>query len=97
MPAHHLSKIKYQTEFAIGSTIASVRAIVKETSATNIKTVIAIAHRLSTIRNSDMILVMDTGKIVERGSHVDLVGQNGVYAGLFEILEDDTASENILA
>ncbi|MEE2600304.1 MAG: ABC transporter ATP-binding protein [SAR324 cluster bacterium] len=61
------------------------------------KTVIAIAHRLSTIRNSDMILVMDTGKIVERGSHVDLVGQNGVYAGLFENLEDDTASENILA
>ena len=37
------------------------------------KTVIAIAHRLSTIRNSDMILVMDTGKIVERGSHADLV------------------------
>ncbi|HJL94301.1 MAG TPA: ATP-binding cassette domain-containing protein, partial [SAR324 cluster bacterium] len=61
------------------------------------KTVIAIAHRLSTIRNSDMILVMDTGKIVERGSHVDLVGQNGVYAGLFENLEDDTVSENILA
>ncbi|MDP6331581.1 MAG: ABC transporter ATP-binding protein [SAR324 cluster bacterium] len=61
------------------------------------KTVIAIAHRLSTIRNSDMILVMDTGKIVERGSHVDLVGQNGIYAGLFENLEDDTVSENILA
>ena len=40
---HHLSKIKYQIEFAIGSTIASVRAILKETSATSIKTVIAIA------------------------------------------------------
>ena len=40
---HHLSKIKYQIEFAIGSTIASVSAILKETSATNIKTVIAIA------------------------------------------------------
>ncbi len=40
---HHLSKIKYQIEFAIGSTMASVRAILKETSATNIKTVIAIA------------------------------------------------------
>ena len=40
---HHLSKIKYQIEFAIGSTIASVRATLKETSATNIKTVIAIA------------------------------------------------------
>ena len=40
---HHLSKIKYQIEFAIGSTIASVKAILKETSATIIKTVIAIA------------------------------------------------------
>ena len=40
---HHLSKIKYQIEFAIGSTIASVNATLKETSATNIKTVIAIA------------------------------------------------------
>ena len=41
--AHHLSKIKYQTELAIGSTIASFKAIEKDTSATNIKTVIAIA------------------------------------------------------
>ena len=40
---HHLSKTKYQIEFAIGSTIASVRAILKETSATIIKTVMAIA------------------------------------------------------
>mgnify|MGYP006239252547 CR=1 FL=1 len=39
---HHLSKMKYQIEFAIGSTMASVRATLKETSATNIKTVIAI-------------------------------------------------------
>ena len=41
--AHHLSKIKYQTELAIGSTIASVSAIANDTSATNIKTVMAIA------------------------------------------------------
>ena len=41
--AHHLSKMKYQIELAIGSTIASVKAIIKDTSATNIKTVIAIA------------------------------------------------------
>ena len=41
--AHHLSKIKYQIEFASGSTIASVNAIIKDTSATNINTVIAIA------------------------------------------------------
>ena len=41
--AHHLSKIKYQMELAIGSTIASVKATEKDTSATSIKTVIAIA------------------------------------------------------
>ena len=41
--AHHLSRIKYQTEFAIGSKIASVNTTANVTSATNIKTVIAIA------------------------------------------------------
>ena len=41
--AHHLSRIKYQIEFAIGSTMASVKAIANDTSATNTKTVIAIA------------------------------------------------------
>jgi len=50
------------------------------------KTVIAIAHRLSTIQNSDLILVMDAGKIVERGSHDGLLSQSGVYAGLVETL-----------
>ena len=59
------------------------------------KTVIAIAHRLSTIRNSDLILVMDTGKIVERGSHGELMGQNGIYAGLVETLEKETEPEKV--
>jgi len=54
------------------------------------KTVIAIAHRLSTIRNSDLILVVDAGKIVERGSHVELMQLSGVYASLLETLEKET-------
>ncbi len=44
------------------------------------KTVIAIAHRLSTIAQMDRILVMDQGKIVEQGSHPELLAQNGLYA-----------------
>ena len=53
------------------------------------KTVIAIAHRLSTIRNSDLILVMDSGRIVERGSHKNLIEHKGVYSGLIETLSGE--------
>jgi ATP-binding cassette subfamily B multidrug efflux pump len=48
------------------------------------KTVIAIAHRLSTIVNMDRILVMNNGRIVEDGSHTDLLENNGLYAKLWE-------------
>ncbi|TXG76003.1 ABC transporter ATP-binding protein [Patescibacteria group bacterium] len=47
------------------------------------KTVIAIAHRLSTLRNMDRILVMEAGRIVEQGSHAELLKHNGVYATLW--------------
>ena len=47
------------------------------------RTSIVIAHRLSTILAADLILVIDRGQVVERGSHTDLLAQNGLYAHLY--------------
>jgi ATP-binding cassette, subfamily B, multidrug efflux pump len=47
------------------------------------RTSVVIAHRLSTIRNADLILVIDAGRIVERGTHDALVDANGIYADLY--------------
>ena len=53
------------------------------------RTVFVIAHRLSTVRNSDAIMVLDHGRIIERGSHDDLIAQKGtyyrLYTGAFEL------------
>ena len=53
------------------------------------RTVFVIAHRLSTIQNSDVIMVLDKGKIIERGNHEDLIKQKGkyyqLYTGAFEL------------
>ena len=47
------------------------------------RTVFVIAHRLSTIRNSDAIIVLEHGKIIERGDHKDLIKQKGTYYQLY--------------
>ena len=49
------------------------------------RTTVIIAHRLSTIRNCDTILVMDTGSIVESGSHDELVNLGGIYSRLWKV------------
>lgn len=46
------------------------------------RTSITIAHRLSTIQNSDVIVVMENGKVVEQGTHNELIGQGGLYSAL---------------
>ncbi len=51
------------------------------------KTIIIIAHRLATIRNADQILVVDEGGITQRGSHEELIGQEGVYRRFLAIRE----------
>ena len=47
------------------------------------RTVFVIAHRLSTVQNSDAIMVLDHGHIIERGTHDDLIKQKGVYYNLY--------------
>lgn len=59
------------------------------------RTTLVIAHRLTTIEKADLILVMDQGEIVERGTHDQLLAQNGYYARLHaKQFVDDSISEN---
>src|SRR6185503_6340797 len=60
------------------ATEAAVDARISQLACTRI----VIAHRLSTVRNADLILVLDNGAIVERGTHDHLVAQGGLYAAL---------------
>jgi ABC-type multidrug transport system fused ATPase/permease subunit len=48
------------------------------------RTSFVVAHRLSTIRHADQVLVLDQGRIVERGRHGQLVADGGIYAGLYD-------------
>ena len=52
-------------------------------SALRNRTSLVIAHRLSTIHNADQIIVLDSGKIIEKGNHEDLIRLQGAYADLY--------------
>ena len=57
------------------------------------RTTFIIAHRLSTIENADMILVMDKGRVVEAGTHAQLLALGGHYASLHRIQFSDIAGQ----
>ena len=66
-------------------------------SVTEGRTSLMIAHRLSTVRNADLILVVKSGKIVEQGTHADLLAKKGYYFELYTRQYEDEATAKILA
>ena len=68
------SSVDTRTEVLVQQAMAALRAN---------RTSFVIAHRLSTIRDADLILVIDGGKIVEQGSHAELLRQQGAYFALY--------------
>jgi ATP-binding cassette subfamily B protein len=70
------SSLDTRTEQAIQETLAQVAAD---------HTTLVIAHRLSTVVDADRILVMEHGRVVEQGSHAELLAQEGLYAGMWEL------------
>ena len=68
------SSVDTRTELLVQKAMAALRSD---------RTSFVIAHRLSTIRDADVILVMENGHIVERGTHAELITRNGAYAALY--------------
>jgi ATP-binding cassette subfamily B protein len=70
-----LSSVDAQTEAEI---LQGLRSILQE------KTCLIISHRISAVKEADEILVLEEGKIVERGNHQELVRRGGIYADLYQ-------------
>lgn len=75
-------------------TDAKIRSALKENVGDS--TVILIAHRITTLMNADLIIVMDQGKIVEHGTHEELLAHNGVYRRIYD-LQSRSAGQEVKA
>lgn len=80
-----LSAVDTYTEERI---LSGLRGVMRE------RTSIIVSHRISTVRDADLILVLENGSVVERGTHDDLVRRDGFYAGLYrkQLLEEELAA-----
>ena len=68
--------------------LARLRGVMRE------RTSIIVSHRVSTVREADLILVLEYGRVIERGSHDELVRLDGFYAELYrkQLLEEELAA-----
>jgi ATP-binding cassette subfamily B protein len=84
------SAVDTETEYLIQRSLSRLAAD---------RTTLVIAHRLSTVKDADTIVVLDDGKVVEGGSHEDLLAADGLYANLWGVQagEIESLPEDFLA